>query len=110
MKKLLSLGWLILSTHGLGTDWYAAPNGQISGAGTFTAPWSLQTALTQTANIRPGDVLYLRAGGYTGAFSATISGTPASPISIKPYAGEHAFINGTNVTAHVITVNGSNTV
>ena len=44
------------------TEWYAAPTGSPSGNGTILNPWDLQTALNNTTQILPGDILWLRGG------------------------------------------------
>lgn len=44
--------------------------------------------------IGPGDTIILRAGTYSGNFVSTLNGTAELPITIRPYAGETAIIDG----------------
>lgn len=60
-----------------GRDFFAAPGGRASGAGTESDPWDLASAVT-TATIGPGDTLWLLGGAY---------GNGASPIDVR-FAGE----------------------
>lgn len=60
--------------------------------GNEVKPWkTLQHAV---AKLQPGDTLYLRAGIYDEHVTATASGTPQRPITIRAYPGELAIIDG----------------
>jgi hypothetical protein len=61
---------------------------------TITFPGSLKQALIAIRDIRPGDRLLLRAGTYTGDFTATIKGNSDNYITIMPYPGERVIIDG----------------
>ena len=63
------------------------------GNGSISQPWDLQTALNQPASLVPGATLYLRAGTYTGKFFSYLTGSAASPITVKSYPGEWAIID-----------------
>lgn len=80
-------------------DFYVAPNGNDSAAGTETAPFaSLERALSQAG---PGDLIYLRGGSYFPAEMTQIrgTGTASQPIVIQSYPGELPVINGRDVPA-----------
>lgn len=90
------VGLLLLLTGILevnGREWHAAPNARLDGDGSLGKPWALQIALTQTALIQPGDMLYLRGGSYRGpGFISSISGTSNNYIVVRSFPGEWAVI------------------
>jgi hypothetical protein len=96
------LFWALLSGSiapaALCADYYAAPNGSPSGNGSMSAPWDLTTALLAPAAVHPGDTLYLRAGTYKKSdgsyFYSKLTGTQSQYITVRPYAGERAIIDG----------------
>ncbi len=76
---------------------YVAPNGSSTGDGSLSRPWDLQTALNQPATVKPGDIIWVRAGTYGGGstiFYSRLVGTAAAPIVVRGYPGERATING----------------
>jgi hypothetical protein len=76
--------------------WYAAPEGKGAGKGTLDAPWDLATALAGgngEAQIKPGDLVWLRGGVYRGSFTATVAGSAPRPIHFRQYPGERAVID-----------------
>ena len=78
----------------------------MSGTGTIDNPFDLATALT-SGRVGAGDTLLLRGGTYAGDFTASISGTPAQRIEIKPYPGESPVIDGSlTIIGQQLTVNG----
>ena len=78
-----------------GPIWYAATDGTAGGDGSYAAPWPLATLLTNPfGRIQPGDTVYLRGGTYTTDVDVTLAGTSGNPITIQPYPGETAIING----------------
>jgi hypothetical protein len=85
-------------------DFYASPSGKPGATGSLNNPWDLQTALSQTQRVRPGDTVLLRGGTYNGAatngFNCTLAGNSAAPIVVRNYPGERAIIDrgGTDPT------------
>ncbi|HJZ69344.1 MAG TPA: hypothetical protein VKF81_14570, partial [Blastocatellia bacterium] len=77
-----------------GAQFYAAPNGSASGNGSLSSPWDLQTALNQPAAVQPGATINMRGGTYTGRFVSNLTGSAASPITVRSYSGEWARIEG----------------
>lgn len=98
MKKLFFFLFTIYTSFVFSqTEWYASPSGTPSGNGTITNPWDLQTALNNTAQILPGDILWLRGGVYRGQFDSFLQGTETNPITVQSYIGEKAILNGNTV-------------
>lgn len=71
--------------------------------GSIGSPWELSEALT-TWRIKPGHTVYLRSGVHSGQFVSSLIGTEAQPITIRPYPGEIAIIDG------MLDINGAYTV
>ena len=72
---------------------YVSPSGSSSGDGSINKPWDLKTAMSQPAAVRAGDTIWLRGGTYRGGFTSLLKGTAASPITVRPYPGEHVRID-----------------
>ena len=101
------MGSLTLQAGGLylpiGTDAvvgkFAATDG--NGDGTLDDPYSLTTAFTDGA-VLPGETLWLRGGTYywetrspgEKGYVVSLRGTSGAPITIRPYPGERAIIDG----------------
>ena len=77
-----------------GRVFYVAPTGTPSGDGSSEAPWDLQTALDQPADVHPGDTILLRGGAYSGSFISNLNGTLSDPIIVRGYTGEWAKLDG----------------
>lgn len=69
-----------------------ASRGDDSSAGTEKNPW--KTLAHALRRLKPGDTLYLRGGTYYEKPVVVRSGTVDSPITIAPYPGELAIIDG----------------
>jgi hypothetical protein len=70
--------------------YYVATNGSDSNAGTSSnAPFATLNKAAGLAN--PGNLIYVRDGTYhfTATVSMSRSGTPAQPIRVRAYPGEH---------------------
>jgi hypothetical protein len=89
----------------VGAGIFAAPNGSPANDGSFARPLDLATALSSASPARPGDTLWLRGGSYvlpggllTGTeeppFRSVLTGTAASPITIRQFPGERAIVDG----------------
>ncbi len=76
------------------TDYYVAPSGSDSGAGTVAAPWASLSKAASTA--AAGDTVYFRAGTYpvTAQTKLSKSGTSDDQrIRFFVYEGEHAVLD-----------------
>lgn len=82
------------NTQAASTSFYVAPNGNDNGPGTLAAPWrTIDHAANNTA-VRPGDVVYIRAGTYREYIQQGVSGSPNNPITYRNYPGEAPIITG----------------
>src|SRR5690242_10495209 len=100
--------FLIPTAPSVGRSWYASPSGSSAGDGSQGSPWDLTTALGggTAGQIAAGDTIFLRAGTYgTGAetITASVSGSSAAPVLVKPFPGERATLNLTE-----LDITGSN--
>ena len=81
---------------GANGQWFVSPAGNPTGQGTQSSPWDLATALAHGAHqskIRPGDIVWLRAGRYTGTYLSRLNGTANEPIIIRAFPGERVIID-----------------
>jgi hypothetical protein len=94
MKTLAILFALFFTSTAYGQvcTQYAAPDGLATNTGTFESPYSL-TRVGTGATASPGDVICLRGGTYKGRFTFNISGSAASPVTIRPYLNERVVID-----------------
>jgi hypothetical protein len=78
-------------------DFYVSPNGKASNNGSLSAPWDLATALYQSQGVKPGSMIWIRAGHYGNGstiFRTRLLGTPDAPIVVRAYPHERATIDG----------------
>ena len=100
-NKILG-GFERLEVRRLLADWFAAPTGVATNAGTFDSPWDLTTALNNVNVIDPGDTLFLRGGAYrhpdrshgSTGYGFHLDGAEGAPVTVRPYFDEHAIIDG----------------
>ena len=85
---------LTVSAGSQGGQWYVSANATASGTGSYSNPWSLQTALNRPSTLKAGDTIWLRGGTYSGQFNSSLAGTSASPIILRNYNNERATIDG----------------
>jgi len=92
--------WLILSAASIGgsttlaaAEFFVAPDGKPTNAGTRESPWDWPTALSHPAAVRPGDTVWLRAGTYPGHVSCKLAGLPEKPIVVRQVRGERATVD-----------------
>src|SRR6266540_1785598 len=90
------------------TTFYASPTGTHSASGTLASPWDLRTALNSSL-IQPGDTVYLRGGVYYGKYNTPLTGTAASPITIRSYPGEWARLDGYAPVTPTATIGSTDT-
>lgn len=74
-------------------EWYVTTDGTFSGDGSAENPWNLETALSRLS-IKPGDIVWLTGGTYTGPFVKNWkpAGTEFEPIIYRAIPGEHVTI------------------
>ncbi len=76
--------------------WYVAPGGSSQGRGTENSPWDLATALGHGptgSEVKPGDVIWLRAGRYVGTYLSTLRGRADAPIIVRASPGERVILD-----------------
>lgn len=90
---------------------YASPSGRPDNPGTQSEPLDLARALSAEGPLRPGDLLWLRAGTYVGNFRSSLTGTHAAYIVVSAFPGERAILDGApQPHLDVLRVDGSHTV
>lgn len=79
-------------------SFFVATNGLSSNSGRHIgAPWDLQTALTNTVAVQPGDTIWLRDGTYgvgSNVYTCSLVGSSGNPITVRSWSNERAIING----------------
>ena len=78
-------------------EWFVSPKGASTNAGTLDSPWDLESALSNTKTVRPGDTVRLREGTYgneRSEFTIRLSGAPDKPVTLRNYRRERATIDG----------------
>ena len=74
---------------------YVSPKGKSTNSGSPGSPLDLATALNKaTSPVRPGQIVWVRSGVYTGNFISSLEGTVSQPITVRAYPGERASISG----------------
>jgi len=94
----------ILSDGLLAADWFAAPDGKRSNEGTMASPWDVASAVSGQKPVKPGDMVWLRAGTYRNAkseFVLNLSGETSRPVTVRNYRNERVTIDG------ALTIGGS---
>ena len=79
-----------------GSVYYVSPNGNDSNLGTLNAPWRTIGHAVDNNVIKPGDLVYIRAGTYQEYIKPEIPGAPGNPITYRNYPGETPVITGSN--------------
>jgi parallel beta-helix repeat protein len=95
---------------GTGRAWYVAENGNDRNPGSQAKPWK---SLTRAAGaVKPGDVVYVQPGHYTGAVLRR-SGTKQAPITFisverhKAVIDQGGFVSTKGTFGHKVQVDGS---
>lgn len=87
-----------LTVPAMAADYYIAPEGLATNAGTLDSPWDIQSAWGGKQKIEPGSTVYMKPGVYRhpdrlwgkGNYVITnISGTQDQPIHIRPMKVEN---------------------
>jgi hypothetical protein len=74
-------------------EFFVAPDGKPTNVGTREAPWDWPTALSHPAAVKPGDVVWLRTGTYSGHVTCKLTGSPEKPIVVRQVRGERATVD-----------------
>lgn len=87
--------------------YYVSTTGNDAAAGSIEAPFRTLAKAAQVA--KPGDVVNVRGGVYTGKTTIQSKGTAAAPIVFRAMAGETAVLDGTGTAAgtDVVTLAGT---
>src|SRR5712671_4633915 len=97
-RSLCLLFLLLVNLASGGIQYYVSPTGNDSHSGASSQPWL--TGQHAQGVVRPGDVVYFRAGTYTNAFSIqTTAGASNAPITFMAYPGEKPVWRVNNPTA-----------
>ena len=85
--------------------WFVAPANATRVArkppGSIDNPWLLSTVFTDhgvPGSIKPGAVICLREGVYLGSYHVQLLGTPTAQITVQPYPGERATVDGEGIS------------
>lgn len=98
------LSALIAAPAAWSADFFAAPSGYAQAQGTFTDPWTIETALAHPAAVKPGDVIWLRGGTYAlqQTLASRLRGAAGRPILVRQFPGERATLD-----CHLVTETGA---
>ncbi len=87
---------------------YVAPYGSAQGKGDLSNPLDLVTALDgRSPLIKPGTIVWLRGGTYSGAFTSNLKGTEIAPVIVRSYPNEQAVFDGNGYSVATLTIKGS---
>ena len=90
-----ALSACLLSTEAANAaEWHIVTAGTPAGADTETASWDIRTALGQPAAVKPGDVVWIHGGQYSGPVQGLLRGTADRPIIVRAVPGERVVIRG----------------
>jgi hypothetical protein len=85
-------------------EYFVAPDGTPTNAGTRESPWDLASAAGGKQKVAPGGVVWVRGGRYIypirntkeggNGFAVALSGVEGKPVFLRGYPGERAIIDG----------------
>lgn len=78
-----------------GNSYYVSPEGSNNGKGTLEQPF--KTIQKGCDVLKPGDILYIKAGEYNEKIIIKTSGTETSYITVQPYASDQVVLNGKGI-------------
>ncbi len=89
---------LLMIQTALAKEYYVAPDGESSNAGTREAPWDIASALGGAQKVAPGDTIFLLEGTYRQRpkelYEIRLVGTGESPIHIRAAQAKRVRIDG----------------
>jgi parallel beta-helix repeat protein len=92
-KTAVAVSSFVFSSAASAATLYVAPAGHDASAGSIDSPFQTITRAAQVA--KPGDVVNVRAGIYSGTTVITSKGTAEAPIVFRSLPGETAILDGT---------------
>jgi len=99
---LLFVFLLISSIAFSQSNYYVATNGNNANTGSLNSPWkTIQYGIDQ---LKPGDVLNIKAGTYKEIIEIGVSGTPGKYITIKNYQNDEVIIDGSEIDLAVFSL------
>jgi hypothetical protein len=93
--RVVLMACCVLVSGGLqGAEFFVSLQGNAQGSGSREQPWSLTWALGHPSALKPGDIVWVLGGTYTGAFTSSIHGTSSAPIVVRALPGERVILDG----------------
>lgn len=89
-------GLLLSAATANAANYYVAPNGLDTNAGTSTSS-PLKTPTAALAKAQPGDTVYVRAGDYLEETKFARGGQPGKPITLRNFQGEKPKLGWVNI-------------
>lgn len=89
-----------------GRQFFAAPEGRPDNPGSFSQPWSIDTAFRMPSwRLGSGDTVWIRGGRYQGTFVVEANGNTSKPLVFQAYPGERVvFDSYTGLNNKVFTL------
>lgn len=105
LLSAIAVTTFIFASTANAATYYVATTGNDGAAGSMTAPF--RTIAKAAAIAKPGDIVNVRGGVYTGSTSIYSKGTAAAPIVFRAMSGETAVLDGTGNASNkaVVTLN-----
>ena len=102
MKHLISIFLLFIASLSFAQkEFHVFPKdaetkkGSPNGDGSFSRPWDLQTALSQSSErVNGGDIIWLHGGVYNGRFKSTLKSSNSKFIIVSAYKKDKVVLNG----------------
>jgi hypothetical protein len=103
VRRFVAIGLIAfgLVSRAPAAEWYVAPAGSPTAAGSQEQPWDITSALAAEHKVAPGDTIWLREGTYkiphksgSRGLPVHLAGTANAPIHIRAQAGKRVTIDG----------------
>lgn len=95
--KLFAILFLAFASNTFAVDYYVAKNGNNDTNTGLSLASPFLTISKAAGLVKPGDVVYVRAGTYRETIRPIMSGTAGNPITFQPYNAETVIISGTEL-------------
>ena len=96
-RSVFLFTFIFFSVLASATSYYVSPGGNNNNPGTISKPF--RNINRGISRLRPGDILYVRAGTYNETVSISgTDGTENSPVIVTAYPGEAPVIDGTGIS------------
>jgi hypothetical protein len=105
-KSGMVLAVVLASLPASAAEWYVAPDGKQTNAGTKESPWDVLPVIMGQQKVAPGDTVWLRGGSYKPrkfeeGLPVQLKGTAEKPVIVRQYPGERAAFNPDYFGMHV---------